>query len=61
MLVVNGAAQERLPFPRRDDWRIDARTRAAARRGLADARAALERSQRRHVPCGAHKARGGER
>lgn len=40
-------AQE-LPFPVVDDgWRIDERTRRRGRRGLADARAALDRAGRR--------------
>jgi hypothetical protein len=61
LIAVGGTAQEHLPFPRRDDWRIDARTREAARRGLADARAALERCRPRREPRGAHKPRGGDR
>jgi hypothetical protein len=65
MLVAARASQEHLPFPRRRDaadaWRIDARTRAAARRGLADARAALDGCQQRRKPRGAHTLRGGQR
>jgi hypothetical protein len=37
--------QDRLPFG--DDWRLDDRTREVGRRGLADARAALEAAARR--------------
>jgi hypothetical protein len=53
-LVVARAAQkehqkEQLPFRHEDDWRIDPPTRQAARRGLRDARAALDRCRRRQL------------
>jgi hypothetical protein len=55
-----GARKEHLPFPRQDDWRIDEHTRTVARRGLDDARAALERCRRRQ-PQRARELRGGQR
>jgi hypothetical protein len=59
LLAARASQDERLPFPREDDWRIDERTRDAARRGLNGARAALDRC-RRGLQA-AHKPRGGQR
>jgi len=58
----HGVAAPHLPFPRgEEDWRIDSRTREAARHGIADARAALDRCQRPRNPQRAHRPRGGQR
>ena len=38
--------QPQLPLPVVDDWRLDAHTREAARRGIAEARAALDALRR---------------
>ena len=58
--VARAAQEERLPFPREDDWRLDERTREVARRGLRDARAALDRCRRRQLKR-AHEPHGGQR
>ena len=59
LLVARATQQERLPLPRPDDgWRIDTRTRDVARRGLREARAALDRC--RHGQAGeGPRSRGG--
>ena len=60
LLAARASQDEHLPLAREDDWRIDARAREAARRGLKDAREALDRCTRRKLQR-AHKPRGGVR
>jgi hypothetical protein len=45
--MTRTAVQERLPFTVVDDWRLDERTRALGREGIARARAALDAAARR--------------
>jgi fatty acid desaturase len=59
LYVARAAQEERLPFPSEDDWRLDERTRAIARRGLRDARAALDRCRRKQLQR-ASKPQGGQ-
>jgi len=40
-------AQLRFPFPQTSDWRLDEHTREVGRRGLVEARAALDRCRQR--------------